>query len=297
MKFLVFFNGEFNNVVIYFFSFVNVLKEDCVILNGKFGLMNDCKWKLWLYKDRLNIVKQVESFKVKFFFSFVVLIKRIKIIKFIVSNKLRQEFQLLIGKLCDKEVVEFFYFKNNGVQYLYIMLLNLVIFLSNFLQKIFSLLDLFLVCVMLRYMKVLECDVKVGCLKKQLGKWMLEDRFKDKDFFYRLIGKDLRFILYGFMYFVNVIRGDLDDFKLFMKFLFIVFIVMKFRDCVFIFLMYYIIQLVIDEFKVLVWDYFIVVIFFIGIVLGIVWSIGYLVLVYIQWVFEKYEIGLGVNIM
>lgn len=70
---------------------------------------------------------------------------------------------------------------------------------------------------------------------------MLEDRFKDKDFFYRLIGKDLRFILYGFMYFVNVIRGDLDDFKLFMKFLFIVFIVMKFRDCVFIFLMYYII--------------------------------------------------------
>lgn len=57
MKFLVFFNGEFNNVVIYFFSFVNVLKEDCVIFNGKFGLMNDCKWKLWLYKDRLNIVK------------------------------------------------------------------------------------------------------------------------------------------------------------------------------------------------------------------------------------------------
>lgn len=61
-------------------------------------------------------------------------------------------------------------------------------------------------------MKVLECDVKVGCLKKQFGKWMLEERFKDKDFSYRLIGKDLRFILYGFVFFVNVIKGDLDDF-------------------------------------------------------------------------------------
>lgn len=57
MKFLVFFNGEFNNVVKYFFSFVNVLKEDCVILNSKFGLISDCKWKLWLYIVRLNIVK------------------------------------------------------------------------------------------------------------------------------------------------------------------------------------------------------------------------------------------------
>lgn len=44
-------------------------------------------------------------------------------------------------------------------------------------------------------------------------------------------------------------------------------------------------------------DYFIVVVFFIDKVLGIIWSIGYLVLVYIQWMFDKYGVGFGVKLM
>ena len=46
----------------------------------------------------------------------------------------------------------------------------------------------------------MEQDVKAGRMKKQLGKWLLEDRVKDKDFSYRLTGKDSRLILHGFMY-------------------------------------------------------------------------------------------------
>ena len=49
-------------------------------------------------------------------------------------------------------------------------------------------------------MKALECDVKAGRLKKQLGKWMLEERSEDKGFTYRLTGKDSRLILHGFMF-------------------------------------------------------------------------------------------------
>jgi len=49
-------------------------------------------------------------------------------------------------------------------------------------------------------LKVLEQDVKAGRMKKQQGKWLLEDRTKDKDFSYRLTGKDSRLILHGFMY-------------------------------------------------------------------------------------------------
>lgn len=78
-----------------------------------------------------------------------------------------------------------------------------------------------------------------------MGKWILEDRLKDKDFCYRLIEKDFRVILYGFMFLVDVIKGDSENFKLFMKFMFIVFIVIKLRDCVLRFFMYYIIFLVV----------------------------------------------------
>lgn len=46
------------------------------------------------------------------------------------------------------------------------MFLDLVILLSNILGKISSLLDLLLLSVFFRYLKVLEFDVKVGWLEK-----------------------------------------------------------------------------------------------------------------------------------
>lgn len=65
MKFFVYLNGELNNVVKYFFSFVNVFKDDCNLLNGKYGEFYDCKWKFWQYVERINVVKYVEYFKEK----------------------------------------------------------------------------------------------------------------------------------------------------------------------------------------------------------------------------------------
>ena len=179
------------------------------------------------------------------------------------------------------------------------MLLNLVISSNNFPQKISSLSDLSPACAMSRYMKALECDVKAGRLKKQLGKWMLEDRSKDKDFSYRLTGNDARLILHGFMYLVNDIKGDSDDPKLLMKLLFIVFIAMKLSSKIVapFFQKHHITQPAIDELKVLALDYFTAVTLFTGSVSGTVWSIGHLVPVHTQWVFEKYETGLGVNTM
>lgn len=59
-------------------------------------------------------------------------------------------------------------------------------------------------------------------MKKQLGKWLTEDRTKDKDFTYRLTGKDSCLILHGFMYLVEAIRGDSNEPKLLMKLLAIV---------------------------------------------------------------------------
>ena len=181
------------------------------------------------------------------------------------------------------------------------MLLNLAISSNNFPQKISSLSDLSPACAMSRYMKALECDVKAGRLKKKLGKWMLEDRSKNKYFSYsyRLNGKDARLILHGFMYLVNDIKGDSDYPKLLRKLLFIVFIAMKFSSEIVppFFQKHHITQPAIDELKVLALDYFTAVTLFTGTVLGTVWSIGHLVPVHTQWVFEKYETGLGVNTM
>lgn len=84
--------------------------------------------------------------------------------------------------------------------FMQIMLLDLAISVSNLPTKLDSLDDLPSNSAMSRYLKVTEQDVKAGRMKKQLGKWLLEDRVKDKDFSYRLTGKDSRLILHGFMY-------------------------------------------------------------------------------------------------
>ena len=96
------------------------------------------------------------------------------------------------------------------------MLLNIAISLSNLPNKLNSLSELPPNCAIARYFKAMENDVKAGRMKKQLGKWLLEDRGKDKDFTYRLTGKDSRLILHGFMYLVRAIQGDSTDHMLLM---------------------------------------------------------------------------------
>ena len=101
-----------------------------------------------------------------------------------------------------------------------------------------------------------------GCLKKQLGKWILEDRPKDKDFSYRLTGKDSTLILHGFVFLVDTIKGDSEDPKLLMKFMFIVFIAIKLRDCASKFSVYHITPPVVQELQEISHDYFAAVVLF-----------------------------------
>ncbi|CAH3038070.1 unnamed protein product, partial [Porites lobata] len=229
MKLLAYINGELSNAAKYFSSFANVSKDDCNALNGKYGESHDCKWKPWQYAERINVAKQVEDFKKKVPSHLAVSTKRSKVTQFIAVKKFRQEFKPLIGKLCDKEVVEPLHLKNNGVQHFHAMLLDLAISVSNLPKKLNSLDDLPSNSAMSRYLKAMEQDVKAGRMKKQLGRWLLEDRAKDKDFTYRLTGKDSRLILHGFMYLVKAIQGDSNDPKLIMRLLPIVFIGIRLR--------------------------------------------------------------------
>ena len=131
-------------------------------------------------------------------------------------------------------------------------------------DKISSLSDLPPSSAISRYLKVLESDVKAGRLKKQLEKWILEDRSKDKEFFYRLTGKDSRLVLHGFMCLVDAIKGDSEDPTLLMKLIYNVFIAIKLRDCASRFSMYHITPPAVQELQEISHDYFKAVVLFSG---------------------------------
>ena len=117
------------------------------------------------------------------------------------------------------------------MQYLDTMLLDLVISKSKLPKSLNSLSDLSPKCALYRYLKAMENDVKVGRMKKQLGKWLLENRGKDKNFTYGLTGKDSQQIFHGFKNLIKAMQGDSTDPKLLMHLLPIVFIGTNLREC------------------------------------------------------------------
>ncbi|XP_068704052.1 uncharacterized protein [Montipora foliosa] len=273
-------------------------QDESSSLTGKFGVNQDCKWRPWQYSQRIATAKQVVEFKRKLPAHLAAKKKkRSNITQFIAGEKSRQEFQPFIGKLCEREVVEPLHLKNNGVQYLHTMLLDVAISISNLPNKLNSLSELPPNCAITRYLKAMENDVKAGRMRKQLGKWLLEDRGKDKDFTYRLTGKDSRLILHGFMYLVKAIQGDSTDQKLLMKLLQIVFIGTKLRNCAAIFSMYHLTEEDLAKLSQLCHDYFTAAALFGSSVSGTGWSIGHLVYAHSKLMFDKYGTGLGINTM
>ena len=99
--------------------------------------------------------------------------------------------------------------KNNAVRRLHSLLLDLVLSKSSLPPNLHVIFDLPSSCPMARYLEAMSNNVKAGRLKKQLAKWVIEDRTRDKDFSYRFTGKDSKLILHGFMYLVDAIRGVL----------------------------------------------------------------------------------------
>lgn len=152
---------------------------------------------------------------------------------------------------------------------------------------------------MIRYLEAMECEVKAGWLKKQLTKWLIDDRARDKDFSYRFTGKDSKLILHGFMYLVKATRGDSTDLKLVAKLIFLSFVALKLRDCVAYFSMYNLSEETLLKLPHLAHDYFTAMVLFSGhrSISTIVWSIGNLVPVHSKWLYDKYGTGLGINTM
>ena len=189
---------------------------------------------------------------------------RSKVTKFIASKYSRQEFITHIGKFCDKAVLEPLHLKNNAVQNLHALLLKVAVSNSALPANLSTISELPNSCPMARYLEAMANEVKAGQLKKQLSKWLIDDRIRDKDLSYRFTGKDSKLILHGFMYLVNAIRGDSDYLTLLAKLIFLSFIAVKLRDCVAYFSGYNLSEENLLKLPSLSHDYFTAVVLFSG---------------------------------
>ncbi len=130
MKFLAFINGELSNSATYFSRFANVSTNDISSLEGQFGTDLDCRWKPWSYNFRIKVAHKVTQFKAELSKNLSTP-ERKKVTQLTASEKARQEFELFIGPLCEKAVLEPLHLKNNAVQKLHNEMLKLALANSN----------------------------------------------------------------------------------------------------------------------------------------------------------------------
>lgn len=298
MKFLAFLNGELSNSAKFFSSFANASTNDLDSLHGSFGTTEGKKWKPWKYSDRVTMAEKVTDFKKALSKKkYAASTMRNKTTQFIAENNSRQEFEPPIGKLCENEVLEPLHLKNNAVQKLHSYMLELALSNSNLPTKL-SLSGDLPQSSFSRYIHAMGHKVKATRLKKQLLKWLVEDRSKDKSFSYRFTGKDSQLILHGFMYLIDAIRGNSTNPALVARLLTLVFIAIKLRDSVSLFSMYNFSQEKLFKLQSSSSDYFIALVLFQpGTPSPSEWSIGKVISVHAQWMLEKYGTGVGINSM
>lgn len=205
------------------------------------------------------------------------------------------KFSKLLSEQC-AAIEKPLHLKNNAVQKLHNQMLKLALAKSNLPNNITSMAEM-PQCSVKRYLESLDAEVKATRLKKQLIKWLLEDKTKDKDFTYRFTGKDSRLILHGFMYLINAIRGNSTDLKLITKLLVIVFTAVRLRDSVSLFSMYHFSEEKCQKLFSCTSDYLVALTLFGYSPSPSEWSIGRVAAVHAQWMFERYGTGLGINTM
>ena len=195
-------------------------------------------------------------------------------------------------------MVEPLHLKNNRAQQMHAMFLQQVLSICSLPSQLNSISELPHTSPMSKYLVAMECQVKATRLKKQLVKWLMDERTRNKDFTYRFTGKDSKLFLHGFMYLLNAIKGDSNDLKLLAKLLFLAFVALKLRDCAAHFSAYYMNEENLQELSSLAHDYFTALVLFgIDRISPTAWSIAHLVPVHSKWAYAKYGTGLGINTM
>ena len=212
IKYLAFTGGELSISASYFSPFADVNKASIDDLTGRFGTEPQCKWQPWKYSARVKVAaavgkKKQELHKLTTLKPATI---RTKLTSFIASQKLRQEFEPLVGKIIDKAKAEPLHLKNNAWQHWHLFLMKFALSKSD-LSNCATIKDIPPTSTFGRYYFCIKSTIKATRLAKKIQKWWLDGRAKNKDLEYRFTGKESRLFCHNFMKLILAIQSKRDD--------------------------------------------------------------------------------------
>ena len=288
MKMLAMLGGELLNSATFFSTFANVSKNDSCDLKGSFGNDQSCKWKPWSYGHRVEVAKEVKDFKASLANkNLSEKLKRSKVTEFIARKKSRQA---LVGKLIDKAHVEPLHLKNNAWQYFFRSLLKEAVGKSNLPPACKSFVEVPKNSCFARLVTTLQNEVKAKRLTRKVKKWFDETEGKKGDLQYRFTGKTSRLFCHNFMTLVKSLSQEEDSQKQKQTILVLSYIGLRLRDCCSIFNRFEAQQTDISTFAQ---EYYRAnALFQPSSVNPTVWTIGHVVPMHAQFMFDTYGQGL-----
>ncbi|XP_028417825.1 uncharacterized protein LOC114542490 [Dendronephthya gigantea] len=297
MKWLAFISGELPNSATYFSSFANVSESEKSQMGKTFGSTSDDYFQPWDYQKRLEVVKRVEKYKSKL--TQKQLVGRTKVTQFIASQKSRQEFEPILGPFIDKAVVEPLHLANNNWQFLFTELFEYVLYSKTVIPcSAKKITDLPKSCCLRKFLSCLKKKVKANRLYNSILRWFREGRKTGNAFHFRFTGQETRLMCNGFSKLVKVLLpNNLDCYEDLIVYA-ISFMAINLRDAVSIFSRITDMrQELLAKLNRCCVNYFNAAALFLSRITVSVWTVGNVVPVHANKLFEKFKTGLGLNTM
>lgn len=294
MKMLAMLGGELSNSATYFSTFANVSTNDCGDLRGTFGPGSQCKWKPWVFSERIKHAEKVESFKASLSGKPISeKHKRSKVTEYIARQKSRQEFPPLIGKLVDKAHVEPLHLKNNAWAYFFKVMLNEAVAKSNIPLACKTFSEVPKDCCFAGIVNALKYEVKMGRLARKVSKWFNETQGLKGDMQYRFTGKESRMFCHNYARLLTFLRRDGDSQKQRQTILILAYVGLRLRDCCSIMNRFDLEEEHLTQLKSLTEEYYRANALFLPTSVNpTIWTIGHVVAVHAKQVYNKYKQGL-----
>ena len=294
MKWLASVSGELSNAAYYFSSFANVSNDNKHTVNGSFGPQPDTTWQPWKYKERLEVAGKISKLKKDLEQKLSVATKRKKVLESIKALKSRQEFPPLLGPLIDKAYAKPLHNANNAWQFLHKKILEFAIAKSNLPSSCTDVCALSVDSPFRKYLLALEVEVKASRLRKKVLTWFRNGRAKSFD--YRFTGKESKLLCHNFIHLINCLSSPDDSQEAKLRLATLVFCCVKLHDAVSMFSRVDD-KDVLDELKTCCRQFFNAVSLLLSGVNPTIWTIGYVIPMHSEFLFDKFGVGLGINSM
>ena len=294
MKMLAMLGGELSNSSTYFSTFGNVSTKDCADLRGTFGSGPQCKWKPWVFEERIKNAERVESFKAALNGKpMSEKQKRTKVTEYIAGQKSRQEFSPLVGKLIDKAHVEPLHLKNNAWAYFFKVILKEAVGKSNIPLACKTFSQVPQDCCFAGIVNALKYEVKMGRLARKVSKWFDETQGKKGDLQYRFTGKESRMFCHNYARLLTFLRKEGDSQKQKQTILVLAYVGLRLRDICSIMNRFDVQEEHLVQLKTLAEEYYRANALFLPTSVNpTIWTLGHVVPVHAKQVFNKYKQGL-----